>query len=48
MKQEEKTTITISKETKQRLGQLGTTNETFHDIILKLMDCYEKYCKQQQ
>jgi hypothetical protein len=48
MKPEDKTTITVSKETKQRLGECGTANETFEAIVVKLIGCYHKYCREQR
>ena len=45
MKPEEKTTITVSKDTKQRLGECGTANETFEAIVVKLIACYHKRCR---
>lgn len=45
MKPEDKTTITVSKNTKQQLGECGTANETFEDIVMKLITCYEEHCK---
>lgn len=47
MKPEDKTTITVSKETKQRLGECGTANETLEAIVVKLIACYEKHCREQ-
>jgi hypothetical protein len=47
MKPEDKTTITVSKGTKQRLGECGTANETFEGIVLKLIACYDKHCREQ-
>jgi hypothetical protein len=44
MKPEDKTTITVSKDTKQELGECGTTNETFEDIVVKLIACYKEHC----
>lgn len=48
MKPEDKTTITVSKETKQRLGECGTANDTFEAIVVKLIACYDKYCREQR
>ena len=45
MRPEDKTTITVSKETKQRLGECGTANETFEAIVVKLIACYDKHCR---
>jgi hypothetical protein len=47
MKPEDKTTITVSKETKQRLGECGTANETFEAIVVKLIACYDEHCREQ-
>jgi hypothetical protein len=47
MKPENKTTITVSKDTKQRLGECGTANETFEAIVVKLIACYHEYCREQ-
>ena len=45
MKPKDKTTITVSKETKQRLGECGTANETFEAIVVKLIACYDEHCR---
>ena len=47
MKPEDKTTITVSKDTKQRLGECGTANETFEAIVVKLIVCYQEHCREQ-
>jgi hypothetical protein len=47
MRPEDKTTITVSKETKRRLGECGTANETFEAIVVKLIACYHKSCREQ-
>ncbi len=48
MKPEDKTTITVSKETKQRLGECGTANDTFEAIVVKLIACYQERCREQR
>jgi len=35
-----KTTIAISKSTKDKLNKLGKKGETYEDIILRLLNCY--------
>ncbi|MHC1602380.1 MAG: DUF7557 family protein [Methermicoccaceae archaeon] len=37
----EYTTIQISKETKERLAQLGRKGDTYEAIIRRLLDAYE-------
>jgi len=36
-----RTTIVLSKETKTRLGNIGTTNQTYEAVVIKLLDFYE-------
>jgi len=36
------TTIRVSKETRKRLGEMGTKNQTFNDIIEELIERFEK------
>jgi len=36
------TTIRISKETRKRLGEIGSKNQTFNDIIKELIERFEQ------
>ena len=36
------TTIKVSKRTRDELAKLGNKNETYEDIIKKLIHCYKK------
>ncbi len=42
MVNEKSTTIVVSDETKKRLGECGTTNETYEDVIIRLIDLHNK------
>ncbi len=44
MKSEEKTTITVSKSVKERLGYYGTAHDSYNDVVVRLMNCYDRYC----
>lgn len=39
---EEMTTITISKSSHKRLSDIGNYGESMNDIIVRLLDCFEK------
>ena len=39
------TTVSMKPETKERLGKFGTVNDTFDDVLNKLMDEVDKVKK---
>ena len=41
MSQDKITTLRLRKSIKDRLGKFGNSNETFQDILIKLMDLAE-------
>jgi hypothetical protein len=41
-KEKDIATIQIKKKTRQRLGKLGSMNETYDDFINRLLDYWEK------
>lgn len=38
----EVTTVRLTKKTREKLAQLGSKNETYEDIILRLIEFYRK------
>ncbi len=48
MKPEEKTTITVRKSVKERLGYYGTAHDSYNDVVVRLMNCYDRYCAKAQ
>ncbi len=44
MKPEEKTTITVTKSVKERLGYYGTAHDSYNDVVVRLMNCYDRFC----
>lgn len=44
MEENEITTIKISRKTRSRLGEIGNKDETFDDIVGRLLDLYEEHC----
>lgn len=42
---EEITTVKVTKQTRDRLAEIGNKKETYDDIISRLIDFYEKNCK---
>lgn len=43
MEENEITTIQIRKKTRKRLGEIGGKDETFDDIVGRLIDLYEEH-----
>jgi len=45
MRLDEATTVRVSRETRKRLAEVGTKEESFDEIIQRLIKFYEKHAK---
>lgn len=43
VQKEKRATIAVSKAVRDRLGGYGTTSQTFENVLVMLMDCYDEY-----
>jgi hypothetical protein len=40
---EKRATIAVSRAARDRLGGYGTTSQTFENVLVMLMDCYDEH-----